>query len=78
MAEIDLFGNQIITEEPVKTDKVQNDGLNLFTVNVPEEPIEEESTNELGFQVIQNQGDSGATVNVSPVYFGKSFEYEGI
>lgn len=78
MAEIDLFGNQIITEEPVKTDKVQNDGLNLFTVNVPEEPIEEESTNELGFQVIQNQGDSGAAVNVSPVYFGKSFEYEGI
>lgn len=77
MASTDLFGNTTFVETTTKKEVVQNDNLNLFNVSVPETPVEEEPTNELGVQVRQNQGESGATVNVSPVYFGKSFEYVG-
>lgn len=77
MASTDLFGNTTFVETTTKKEVVQNDNLNLFNVSVPETPVEEEPTNELGVQVRQNQGESGATVNVSPVYFGKSFEFLG-
>lgn len=77
MASTDLFGNTIFVDKTAKKEVVQNDNLNLFNVSVPETPVEEEPTNELGFQVRQKQSENGATVNVSPVYFGKSFEYLG-
>lgn len=77
MAEVDLFGNVSIVEKPQEEEIVQNDNLNLFTVNTTEAPIEETETEEtLGFPVRKDTGDKGSSINVSPVYFGKSFEFE--
>ena len=78
MAEVDLFGNVSIVEKPQEEEIVQNDNLNLFTVNTTEAPIEETETEEtLGFPVRKDTGDKGSSINVSPVYFGKSFEFVG-
>ena len=80
MAGLDLFdGNVVLPEE--ETPKLQNDNFEFFTFNpeIINPVITQEEDDEISLNVQKTQNQSCSAPDFDKwVYFGKSFEYEGV